>query len=1163
MGVSLDVVGQDTSYSPEITSDKDDYLPGEIATITGTGWIQDQTVELHIEEDPYYGDAYFFESIPVDENGSWSVQIQIEERHLGVAFTAYAIGHSSGATAYTYFTDGNIQGNASGLPNGENLSFTYSWTSGGGSPAIRSFTTSGTSTTVGTNSNPVTFSINNNFLTIGGEKFQLINYSVVKTQTTGGGQNQTTTIIFNETGINRQFDPGNGNNFTTLTTANYAKLTADSQTTTFGNSILLTSTLSAAGDVNVAGIEITFYLNNVSVGTASTNSNGEAVLNVGVLDAGTYNISLSSAGAELNAAATSTESYYGILEENSNAGVLTVNKAPLAVTALAEDITYGDVAPTVTVEYSGFVNGEDATVLDDTGFDLGTDYSQFDAVDTYNTTIAIGTAEDNNYNFTPLNTSTFEVGQKALTVTADNQSKTYGDSFTFDGTEFTTSGLVSSDAVSSATITSAGAAATATVDGSPYAINISSASGTGLANYDISYVAGSFAVGKKALAVTALAEDITYGDVAPTVTVEYSGFVNGEDATVLDDTGFDLGTDYSQFDAVDTYNTTIAIGTAEDNNYNFTPLNTSTFEVGQKALTVTADDLSKFCGQTITFNGTEFTQVGLVSGDAITSATISSIGASSSANSTDYVITISGAIGTGLSNYNINYVPGTLTVNAVTLDVTNAQNPRSINEDVIIQIRVKDGLTDISDVLVTLKVGTIPTIATSIDGIATFNLGKLAADLYPVTAQAGGCSESEVVFLPVYDPNGGFVTGGGWINSPQGAMTGDKADVEGKANFGFNAKYKTGKNNTSEVDGNTNFQFKAGDLHFSSSEHDAMQLVISGAKATYTGTGTVNGAGNHKFRVIAIDGQVSGGGGVDKFRIMIWDDNSSSSLLYDNKRGISESSDDASEIGGGSIVIHKPVGKGNKRVSAELITADWNTPIEEIKLTVDKMSSTWFESRKIPMTLDASNYDPLTPGYYELKVGLAENEFYELEEPIAINVFVLDKPMAQDITISNDLLPKDIRNGQVIGTLSTIDPVDDIHTYSIAENEHVELSGDQLIWRGSTVPAAEITVQVMSTDRAGQTISRGIKLRKELKPGEFFMYPNPASTETNIMLDLDESATVAFQVYDAIGRLVIQDEVYKDGSFTHTIKVDGLAPGMYTVQLKVGDMVMTKRLIKK
>ncbi|MFN4000434.1 T9SS type A sorting domain-containing protein, partial [Algoriphagus sp.] len=246
----------------------------------------------------------------------------------------------------------------------------------------------------------------------------------------------------------------------------------------------------------------------------------------------------------------------------------------------------------------------------------------------------------------------------------------------------------------------------------------------------------------------------------------------------------------------------------------------------------------------------------------------------------------------------------------------------------------------------------------------------------------------------------------------------------------------------------------------------------------------------------------------------------------------------------------------------ELITVAWNTPVELIKGEIVKQSEKWFNRKKINMNISAEAYNSLLPGMYTLTAELEENDFYELEEPIAINVLVLDKPMALDVTISNDQLAKDLRSGQVIGTLSTIDPIDNIHTYSLAENEQVELNGDQLIWKGSSVPAT-FTVQVMSTDRAGQTISRAITLRKELKLGEFFMYPNPASTETNIMLDLDESATVAFQVYDAIGRLVIQDEVYKVGSFTHTIKVDELAPGMYTVQLKVGDMVMTKRLIKK
>jgi hypothetical protein len=56
----------------------------------------------------------------------------------------------------------------------------------------------------------------------------------------------------------------------------------------------------------------------------------------------------------------------------------------------------------------------------------------------------------------------------------------------------------------------------------------------------------------------------------------------------------------------------------------------------------------------------------------------------------------------------------------------------------------------------------------------------------------------------------------------------------------------------------------------------------------------------------ATDGQLNGGGGVDKFRIKIWD-KASGVVIYDNKRGDSDDLDNASPqaLGGGSIVIHK------------------------------------------------------------------------------------------------------------------------------------------------------------------------------------------------------------------------------------------------------------------
>ena len=86
------------------------------------------------------------------------------------------------------------------------------------------------------------------------------------------------------------------------------------------------------------------------------------------------------------------------------------------------------------------------------------------------------------------------INKAPLTITADNESKTGGQSFTFDGTEFNVNGLVNGDTVTSVTLTSPGAAATATATGSPYAITPSGAVGTGLANYTITYDSGMLSV---------------------------------------------------------------------------------------------------------------------------------------------------------------------------------------------------------------------------------------------------------------------------------------------------------------------------------------------------------------------------------------------------------------------------------------------------------------------------------------------------------------------------------------------------------------------------------------------------------------------------------------------------------------------------------------------
>jgi hypothetical protein len=168
-----------------------------------------------------------------------------------------------------------------------------------------------------------------------------------------------------------------------------------------------------------------------------------------------------------------------------------------------------------------------------------------------------------------------------------------------------------------------------------------------------------------------------------------------------------------------------------------------------------------------------------------------------------------------------------------------------------------------------------------------------------VTDNLGGSGQATFHYIVVYDPDGGFVTGGGWINSPAGAYTLNPAST-GKATFGFNSKYEQGK---TVPTGQTQFNFHAGDLDFHSTSYE--WLVISGAKARYKGLGKINGQGSYGFLLIAIDGQVNGGGGVDKFRIKIWENTSGHRVVYDNEIDVSEEADPSTALGGGSIVIHK------------------------------------------------------------------------------------------------------------------------------------------------------------------------------------------------------------------------------------------------------------------
>jgi hypothetical protein len=168
-----------------------------------------------------------------------------------------------------------------------------------------------------------------------------------------------------------------------------------------------------------------------------------------------------------------------------------------------------------------------------------------------------------------------------------------------------------------------------------------------------------------------------------------------------------------------------------------------------------------------------------------------------------------------------------------------------------------------------------------------------------VTDANTGSTTVSFQYVVIYDANAGFVTGGGWINSPQGAYVANAALI-GKANFGFVSKYQKGQTIPT---GETQFQFSAAGFDFHSTAYD--WLVIAGAKAQYKGSGTINGSGDYAFMLTATDGKINSGGGVDKFRMKVWNKTTGVSI-YDNAPG-SDDIDTSNQmaLGGGSITIHK------------------------------------------------------------------------------------------------------------------------------------------------------------------------------------------------------------------------------------------------------------------
>ncbi len=269
-----------------------------------------------------------------------------------------------------------------------------------------------------------------------------------------------------------------------------------------------------------------------------------------------------------------------------------------------------------------------------------------------------------------------------LTITADDQSKPFGTTFTFVGNEFTTTGLLNSDTVTSATLSSAAAAANAPFTGpAGEAILITNPVGAGLDNYTISRVNGVMFIAPDNLVITANDQTKTYGDDFVFDGTEFSvvGLAPGDSVDRITLASAGAAATAQVADGPFTITATSAVGTGLEK-YTLVFAD-GTFSVVPAPLSIRANDQSKQQGQVYTFAGTEFTTNGLLNSDTVDSAVLTSAGAAATASAANspYVIAVGTLTGSGLGNYTIAAAAGVMTVtNVVPGPIPNPIGPGNV-----------------------------------------------------------------------------------------------------------------------------------------------------------------------------------------------------------------------------------------------------------------------------------------------------------------------------------------------------------------------------------------------------------------------------------------------------------------------------------------------------
>jgi hypothetical protein len=418
--------------------------------------------------------------------------------------------------------------------------------------------------------------------------------------------------------------------FETQPIATTTAVTTTAATSTYGASVTFTATVT--GPVTPTG-SVNFVIDG---GPAVA---GTAAGTTGTSAAWTYTTSTLAAGTH-TVGAFFVGSGFADSDATLGGGQL-VNKANATVVVTPYSVTYDGSPHTATVASITGVNGETGPTVG--AVTLNTTHTDANPSGYSDSWSFVGGPNYNDIASTPIT----DVINKAPSTTT----------VTIGGGPFTYNGLPQTPA----TVMVTGAGGLNLTPAANYANNVNAGTATasyvfaGDANHTGSSDSKNFSIGKADATVAVTPYNVIYDGSPHTATDAISGVPGETGATVGAVTLNTTHTNPGSY-ASDSWSFT------GGPNYKDIASTTITDTINKATLTITADDDSKVSGTLKTFSSTAFTQTGLVGGDTITGVTETSTGAAVSAAVGTYPIVPGAATGTGLGNYTISYVNGTLTV---------------------------------------------------------------------------------------------------------------------------------------------------------------------------------------------------------------------------------------------------------------------------------------------------------------------------------------------------------------------------------------------------------------------------------------------------------------------------------------------------------------------